>query len=59
MQTLLKTFAVVATLAASATFGGGIALAGGSYHWAYPDAFQSPVIVPSVPGGSGIPEQYR
>jgi hypothetical protein len=58
MQTLLKTLAVIATLAASTSFGGG-ALAGGSYHWAYPDRFQSQVTVPSVPGGSGIPAQYR
>ena len=58
MQTLLKTLAVIATLAASTSFGG-IALAGGGYHWAYPDQFQSPVTVPSAPGGSGIPAQYR
>jgi hypothetical protein len=61
MQTLMQSLAVAVTLAVSAATFGGIALAGSksTYHWAYPDGFQSKVTVPSLPGGSGIPAQYR
>ena len=61
MQTLFKILAVAATLAVGTSTLGGIASAGagGTYHWAYPDEFQSPVTVPALPGGSGIPAQYR
>lgn len=59
MHTLIKALAVAAFVSVSTGATAGVALAGGTYHWAYPEGFQSPLTVPSAPGGSGIPEQYR
>jgi hypothetical protein len=61
MQTLFSTLVIATSLFAGSVAATGLAMAGsdGTYHWAYPGGFQNPVTVPALPGGSGIPAQYR